>query len=116
MLMLMGCLLEWSANQSIMKWVPLYSSLGHQGHNPVGVGKQRDPPSQGSRVQQPWASRRNPFGVVGPPGGGPHGYIDVYKHCPPDGQPGHLDTGFMISRTTTPFLFPSRCTPTRNWR
>ena len=40
--------------------------LGEQGHNPVGVGKQRDPPPQGSRVQQPWASRRNPFGVVPP--------------------------------------------------
>ena len=42
------------------------SSLEHQGHNPVGVGKQRDPASQGSRVQQPWALSRNPFGVVPP--------------------------------------------------
>src|SRR6266849_8803702 len=44
----------------------LHIILGTPGPQPRWVGKQRDPSSQGSRVQQPWASRRNPFGVVGP--------------------------------------------------
>jgi hypothetical protein len=33
-------------------------------HNPVGVADRLSPVSQGSRVRQPWAVRRNPFGIA----------------------------------------------------
>ena len=40
-----------------------FPPFAHAVRNPVGVGRRPSSDSQGSRVQQPWAERRNPFGV-----------------------------------------------------